>query len=168
MPIALLPISEKKTSIVWSIYKKNFDEKKLKEKIKNNCRNFFLIDQFSKIEYRNLYFTTARYYYDERVLNFGDILHQIHPFAGQGFNMTLRDLAELNRILKDKIKLGLDIGDKSALNEFENNRKSKNFVFAEGIDLLNKTFYSKNYIVKKFRDFSINKINKDILTKNFF
>ena len=57
-------------------------------------------------------------YYLDRTLLFGDALHVIHPFVGQGFNMTLRDLENLENILRKKVDLGLDIGSSDVLNEF--------------------------------------------------
>ena len=51
-----------------------------------------------------------REYYSDRTLLFGDALHLMHPFVGQSFNMTLRDLKCLEKIVEGKINLGLDIG----------------------------------------------------------
>ena len=61
-----------------------------------------------------------RSYYHNNILAFGDLLHRIHPLAGQGFNMTIRDIKILNNIIKNKIDLGLPI-DSSVNNEFEKN-----------------------------------------------
>ena len=41
-------------------------------------------------------------YYSDRTLFLGDALHTMHPFVGQGFNMTLRDLICLKKIFKKK------------------------------------------------------------------
>ena len=51
---------------------------------------------------------------------FGDLLHKIHPLAGQGFNMTIRDIKALMNIIKDKLDLGLPL-DSSVNKEFEKN-----------------------------------------------
>ena len=42
-------------------------------------------------------------YYHQNILAFGDLLHRIHPLAGQGFNMTIRDIKILLKIIKNKI-----------------------------------------------------------------
>ena len=39
------------------------------------------------------------------MLAFGDLLHRVHPLAGQGFNMTIRDIVSLSKIIKNKIDL---------------------------------------------------------------
>ena len=59
---------------------------------------------------------TLRNYHNNNILAFGDMLHKIHPLSGQGFNMTLRDIKVLIRILRDKASLGLPI-DYSIYNE---------------------------------------------------
>ena len=63
------------------------------------------------------------------ILSFGDLLHKVHPLAGQGFNMTIRDIIILMKIIKSKIDLGLDL-DMSVNYEFQNRLKHKNFIFS--------------------------------------
>ena len=58
----------------------------------NNFKDFLNIKKFSEFQKAELNFSLARKYYFNNILLFGDGLHQIHPLAGQGFNMTLRDL----------------------------------------------------------------------------
>ena len=59
---------------------------------------------------------------------FGDSLHKIHPLAGQGFNMILRDINILSKIIQDRIDLGLQI-DHSIYEMFEKKTKHFNFIF---------------------------------------
>ena len=49
--------------------------------------------------------SNLRNYYYKNILAFGDLLHRIHPLAGQGFNMTIRDISVLSKIIQDKIDL---------------------------------------------------------------
>ena len=51
-------------------------------------------------------------------LIFGDTLHTIHPLAGQGFNMTMRDIKMLSSLIDEKIELGLDL-DNSLFYDFQ-------------------------------------------------
>ena len=158
---AMLPISKTKTSIVWSI--KNYMKEKsnffLKKKIKLYASNYLKSVKFaSRIEKKDLNLLVRNKYYLERTLLFGDALHLMHPFVGQSFNMTLRDLRCLEKILKDKINLGLDIGSSDVLSEFSNEAKPRNFSFSIGSDLL------KNALsFKKVR----NDIFKILNTSNF-
>jgi len=119
--LALLPISNTKTSIVWSVKKdmKKKDELYLKNKIKFYVKNYLKnITFLTKLEYKDLNFSVRNKYFQDRILLLGDALHEVHPFVGQGFNMILRDLMCLERILDKKISLGLDIGSTDILSEF--------------------------------------------------
>ena len=106
-------------------------------------------------------------YYEDRVLLFGDALHLAHPLAGQGFNMILRDLIDLEKIIKNKINLGLDVGSSDILKEFSNETKPRNFVYLMGIDFLKNSFSANNKSFKYFRNFVISNLNKNNLAKDF-
>ena len=73
-------------------------------------------------------FSLARKYYFNNILLFGDGLHQIHPLAGQGFNMTIRDLKILINIIQNRIDKRFYM-TYYVMKEFENLTKSKNFIF---------------------------------------
>ena len=104
-------------------------------------------------------------YFRNRFLLFGDALHVVHPFAGQGFNMILRDLYSLSNILNRKLSLGLDIGSSDVLKEFSNETKPRNFVYSMSIDFLKKIFSYKKTYFNKFRVSSIKNINKSNFLK---
>jgi 2-octaprenyl-6-methoxyphenol hydroxylase len=164
--LAMLPISNTKTSIVWSI-KNNFKNKNeifFKKKIKEYTKKYLgHINYTSNFEYRDLNYLIRNNYYSERTLLFGEALHVIHPFVGQGFNMTLRDLASLKIILKKRIGLGMDIGSSDILSEFSNEVRPRNFMFSAGVNIL------KNSIsYNKIRDKLFKIVNRSNLTKNFF
>ena len=169
--LALLPISNTKTSIVWSVkknlYKKN--ELILKKKLNFYLKNYLEKVKFkTKIEYQDLNFSVPNKYFKNRVLLFGDALHAIHPLAGQGFNMTLRDLSSLEKTLGNKISLGLDIGSIDILSEFSDENKSKNFIFSTGINLVKNSFSFQNKSFKNLRNIVLKKLNKSDVAKNIF
>ena len=164
--LALLPISNTKTSIVWFV--KNDVRKKndlfLKKKIKLYAKNYLKNIKFAtNIEYKGLNLLIRNKYYLDRTLLFGDALHVIHPFVGQGFNMTLKDLACLEKILTQKINLGLDIGSFDVLSEFSSETKPRNFAFSIGVDLLKNSF---SY--KKLRNSILMILNKSNFAKDIF
>ena len=133
-PLAFLPISNNKTSVVFSAHNsKNLQKKKIEQLIKD--KNFrYKIKSMEKIQSFNLQSLNLRSYCYKNILAFGDLLHKVHPLAGQGFNMTVRDIKLLSNIIKDRLDLGLPL-DSSINTEFENSAKYKNLIFLNGVDL---------------------------------
>ena len=163
---ALLPISNTKTSIVWSVkhdmLKKN--DLFLKKRIILYTKNYLKNVKFTtNLEYKDLNFLIRNKYYLDRILLFGDALHMLHPFVGQGFNMTLRDLASLEKIFNQKINLGLDIGSSDILSEFSSEIKPRNFAFSIGID-----FIKNSFSYKKLRNDILKILNKSNFAKDIF
>jgi 2-octaprenyl-6-methoxyphenol hydroxylase len=169
--LALLPLSKSQTSIVWSVKNNNYKKKEslIKEKIKYYTSDYLKKIKFvNSFEYKDLNFLLRSKYYEYRTLLFGDALHVVHPLAGQGFNMTLRDLYTLEKVLRKKINLGLDLGSVDALSEFSNKSKPRNFIHSIGIDLIKNTFSLKNASIKEVRDNFLKIINKNNFIKNLF
>jgi len=169
--LAMLPISNTKTSLVWTA-KKDDDKKNdlyVKKKMQFYTKDYLRNIKFvAKIERQDLTFSIPKKYFDDRILLFGDALHKVHPLTGQGFNMILRDLSYLEKILRDKINLGLDIGSMDTLIEFSDETKTKNFVYSMGIDIIRNCFNSKNNSFQNIRNGFIRKLNKNNFVKNIF
>jgi len=143
-PIAFLPISNYETSIVFSIINNqiNFNEKNIKNLIKSYNKNY-KIKNFNKIEKFKLNFSILRNYYNKNLLSFGDSVHRIHPLAGQGFNMTLRDIKVLSDIIQSRLDLGLELNF-SIYEEFEKKTKHINYIFASSVDFVHEFFKFDN------------------------
>ncbi len=141
-PIAFLPISSKETSVVFSA---RGNEKIDLKKVIKKYNNRFEIIKISNVASFKLTGSNLRSYYHKNILAFGDILHRLHPLAGQGFNMSIRDIKELLKLIKFRKNHGLDI-DKSICTDFEKNTKHKNYIFSNSIDFLYEffNFESKN------------------------
>ena len=139
-PIAFLPISSVETSVVCSLSIKNhkFDIKEVLDLI-NKHNPKFNITKISKLDSFKLKASNLRNYHYKNILAFGDSLHRIHPLAGQGFNMTIRDIKIFSKIVQNRIDLGMQL-DEFVLNEFENKTKHINFIFSNGIDLIYEFF----------------------------
>ena len=166
-PIAFLPISSKKTSIVFSMRTKKYDtELEINNLIKRFNFNF-KIKKIYKISKFNLTSFNLRQYYKENILAFGDLLHRLHPLAGQGFNMSIRDVKKLLEIIENKIELGLPL-DKNICIEFQNITKSKNFIFSEGIDFIYESFNSKDKFKNNLVDKTVKFIGKNKFINKYF
>ena len=166
-PLAFLPISNNETSIVFSIHHYNDQQKiNIEQLIKD--KNFrYKIKSMDKVQSFDLQFSSLRSYYHENILAFGDLLHKIHPLAGQGFNMTIRDIKLLSNIIKSRLDLGLPL-DNSINTEFENSAKHKNLIFSKGVDLIHEFFNFERKIKNNFLSKSIQRINKNKLINKVF
>ena len=131
-PIAFLPISNNETSIVYSVDTKNkrYTNSEILDLIKINNPKY-QIQKILKLSSFKLSSSNLRNYYHQNMLAFGDLLHRIHPLAGQGFNMTIRDIKILSQIIQNKIDLGMQL-DISILSDFEKKTKNKNLIFSSG------------------------------------
>ena len=138
-PLAFLPISKNKTSIVFSIHNSNNSVKENVNQLIQQYNFKYKINRINKIENFDLKSFVLRSYYSDNILAFGDLLHRIHPLAGQGFNMTIRDVSILMNIIKQKIELGLPL-DSSVNSQFESKLRHKNYIFSNGIDLIHEIF----------------------------
>ena len=138
-PLAFLPISNTETSIVYSVYNSNNQkEENIEQLIKD--KNFkYKISSIEQINSFKLMSLNLRSYYHKNVLAFGDLLHKIHPLAGQGFNMTVRDIQILLEIIRNRLDVGLSI-DSSVNYEFQKKIRHKNLIFSNGIDLIHDLF----------------------------
>ena len=104
---------------------------------------------FSKIEKFDLKGSLSRNYYYKNILCFGDNIHKIHPLAGQGLNMTIRDTKVLSNLIDKKIDLGLSL-DQSILKEFENKTKHYNYLYANSINFIHEFFKLDNKFNNNF------------------
>ena len=159
-PLAFLPLSNTQTSIVFSYKGKKINSKKILN-LFNKYNSFFSVTKISKIEDFSLSLEMLRNYTHKNILAFGELIHRIHPLAGQGFNMTIRDIKILLEIIQNKIDLGLAINS-SVNKEFQKNTKHKNFIFSNGIDFIYEFF---NYESKAKNNFLLNSL-KYIGSKN--
>ena len=159
-PIAFLPISNNKTSIVYSYResnnKKEVDINSLIKKF-NPKYKILSIENLSKFKLTS---SNLRKYYQGNIMAFGDLLHKIHPLAGQGFNMSIRDISKLIKLIENRINLGLDL-DHSICFEFQKETKDKNYIFTTGVDLIYEFFNFESKFKSNFLNKTINLVGKN-------
>ena len=166
-PLAFLPISNTQTSVVYSIPNSKI---KINENIEKYIRDKnikYEIKSIKKINNFELNFSNLRSYYHNNILAFGDLLHKVHPLAGQGFNMTIRDIKILLDIVKSKLEVGLPL-DKTVNIEFENKTKHKNFIFSNGVDTIHELFNFERKMDSKFLSKSVQLIGKQTIINKIF
>ena len=166
-PLAFLPISNEKTSIVYSARVKEYYADIDLIKLIRKFNTKYEIKKINKVSKFRLNSFNLRKYYFKNILAFGDLLHKIHPLAGQGFNMSIRDIKELLIIIDDKIKLGLPV-DQSVCVEFQKKTKSKNFIFSEGVDFIYECFNSENKFKNNLVDKTVKFIGNNKIINEYF
>ncbi len=89
----------------------------------------------------------------------GDSAHGIHPIAGQGLNMGLRDVAALAEVLADARRLGLDIGSSQVLQKYDQWRRFDNTIMLASTDGLNRLFSNDIAPLRIARDLGLAAVN---------
>ena len=166
-PLAFLPLSNRKTSVVYSMRTKVRADSFEMKKLISRFNSLYEIKKINKVSKFQLISSNLRKYYKSNILAFGDLLHKLHPLAGQGFNMSVRDINKLLDIIVKKIELGLPI-DKSVCIEFQNKTKSENFIFSEGIDFIYECFNSENIIRNSLVGSTIKYVGRNKFLNEYF
>jgi 2-polyprenyl-6-methoxyphenol hydroxylase-like FAD-dependent oxidoreductase len=180
-PLAILPFQKNIFSVVWSVNKSFYDtnEKDLKIILEKKLIMLLKIKSIKCIENLksfpiNLNLKTK--YFKKNVLILGDGLHTVHPIAGQGFNLVLRDIKKLSELMSETSKLGLLFKDSLLLKNFYNSRKPENNLFGLGINLTNSFFKDNKYffnfkkgLLNNINNFSfVKKVTQSIADKGIF
>src|SRR5712671_6096671 len=101
----------------------------------------------------------ARSYVKDRFALIGDAAHTIHPLAGQGLNLGLKDVAALTETLLDAARLGLDYGQLDVLERYERWRRFDSFVLAVATDSLNRLFSNEFPPLKLARELGMGAVD---------
>lgn len=107
----------------------------------------------------------ARSFRAPRLALAGDAARGVHPIAGQGLNIGLRDVAALAELVIDASRLGLDLGNAELLSQYERWRRFDSVSSAAAMDGLNRLFSNDNPMVRAFRDFGLGLVERAPLVK---
>ncbi len=102
----------------------------------------------------------ARSYVAPRLALLGDTAHGVHPIAGQGLNLGLRDVAALAEVIADALRLGQDIGSGTVLERYERWRRFDSTVSAGVFDGLNRLFSNDTSLVRGARGLGLSVVNE--------
>ena len=128
--------------------------------------SFYTFAKINKIENFSLSFEMLRNYTYNNILAFGDLIHRIHPLAGQGFNMTIRDIKIISTLVNDKISLGLPI-DISVAEDFQNSTKHLNYLYGKAIDGIYEFFRLDSNINNSISKPVFSILNKNSIFKKY-
>lgn len=174
-PFAVLPMTENRASIVWSmppamakavlaLNNDDFKRALLKAGASYMGEIELISDRFSY----PLSLTHARTYSARHVVLLGEAAHGIHPIAGQGFNLGLRDIECLCDLLRDAQKRGLRADDPSVVEAYERVRRRDNQRMIAATDILDRVFSTDLPVFSQARQWSLSLINKVGPWRRFF
>ncbi len=179
-PFAILPLSDggrlgHRSSMVWSERNENvpalfsLDEEGMLAEIE---RRFGLelgeIALESPVSAHPLGFGVARRFVGERLALLGDAAHLIHPIAGQGLNLGLKDVAALAEVIVDAARLGLDPGAADVLEGYERARRFDTVAMGAATDGLNRLFSNDATPLRLARDLGLGLVDRLPGLKRFF
>ncbi|MEO9845523.1 MAG: FAD-dependent monooxygenase [Roseobacter sp.] len=158
-PLAILPLTGNKSSIVWSETEENATEINAmsQEDYLNVLRPRFgsFLGEIGMVGVRFTYplsLSLANELIAPRVALLGDAAHGVHPIAGQGLNAGVRDVAALAEVLTDAVRRGEDIGAAPVLARYQEWRRFDNTALALATDTFNRLFSNDNPILRGIRD----------------
>ena len=166
-PFAILPLTENRSSLVWTEPNeiadalKEMDEAGFQEELDNRFGDF--LGDVRNIGPRWAYPLGLRYaeqFCQERIAFVGDAARGIHPLAGQGFNLGIRDAAALAEVCGEARRVGLDIGALTSLRRYESWRKFDSVTLAASTDMFNRLFSNDIAPVRKARGLGLSLVNK--------
>jgi 2-octaprenyl-6-methoxyphenol hydroxylase len=102
----------------------------------------------------------ARSFIAARMALVGDAAHVIHPIAGQGLNMGLRDIAALAEAVVDGARLGLDPGDATVLERYQRWRRFDTMTMSVATDALNRLFSNRSDVLRLARDIGLGLVDR--------
>jgi 2-octaprenyl-6-methoxyphenol hydroxylase len=115
-----------------------------------------------------LSFGIARCFVAERVALLGDAAHVIHPIAGQGLNLGLKDAASLAEVIADAVRLGLDPGGADVIGRYEQARRFDTVSMGAVTDGLNRLFSNDLLPVRLIRDLGLGLVDRMPRLKRLF
>ena len=178
-PLAILPMQKLKknfysSSVIWSHNKDYINslyssEKKLLLAILEEKINKYVgtINEIVNVQSFNLSAHLNNTFYENRVLYLGDAAHSIHPIAGQGWNVGVRDIKKCLEIIQQNIKLGLDIGSLNICKQYHDQRFYDSYSLFQITDKLNSIFLNDSLFINKFRKQGFELLNNKNFIKNF-
>lgn len=174
-PFAILPMTRNRSSIVWT--ERNdlapailaLDNEAFAAELGERFGSFLgKIDIGPTRWSYPLSVVHSKRYIAPRLALAGDAAHAIHPIAGQGFNIGLRDVAALAEVIIDTLRLGLDPGAMTALERYERWRKPDNMMMIGVTDILNRLFSNDIAPVRLARDIGLTAVDRATPLKKVF
>jgi len=173
-PFAILPLTGNRSSIVWT------EEKARGQALMTGSEEAFASALTRRFGHRlgaialegprqsfPLEFQIARSFIGDRLALIGDAAHAVHPLAGQGLNIGMRDVAALTETIVETLRLGLDIGSGVTLERYQRWRRFDSAFSATVMDGLNRLFSNDSVPLRAIRDLGLGLVDRAPGLKRF-
>jgi 2-octaprenyl-6-methoxyphenol hydroxylase len=174
-PFAILPLTGKRSSLVWTEKRGEaarivaLDEAEFHGELE---RRFGLhlgeVKALDKPRAFPLGYFVARSFIGERLALVGDAAHVIHPIAGQGLNMGLKDVAALAEVVVDAARLGIDPGQADVLERYQRWRRFDTMAMGFATNTLNFLFSNESTLLRTVRDIGLGLVDRAPPLKGMF
>lgn len=174
-PFAILPLSGKRSSLVWTerrseaarIIALGEDEfhGELEQRFGLHLGEVKALDKPRAFP---LSYFVARSFIAGRLALVGDAAHVIHPIAGQGLNMGLKDVAALAEVVVDAARLGMDLGAADVLERYQRWRRFDTMAMGVATNSLNFLFSNQSTLLRTVRDIGLGLVDRAPPLKNLF
>jgi 2-octaprenyl-6-methoxyphenol hydroxylase len=174
-PFAILPLTGRRSSLVWTEKRSEaaritaLDETEFHAELE---RRFGLhlgeIKALDKPRAFPLGYFVARSFIGERLALVGDAAHVIHPIAGQGLNLGLKDVAALAEVVVDAARLGMDLGQADVLDRYQRWRRFDTMAMGLATNSLNLLFSNHSTLLRTVRDIGLGLVDRAPPLKSLF
>ncbi|MBR0758548.1 ubiquinone biosynthesis hydroxylase [Bradyrhizobium jicamae] len=174
-PFAILPLTGNRSSLVWTETRKDAaritalgDEEFHAELEQRFGLHLGEIKALDKPRAFPLGYFVARSFISERMALIGDAAHVIHPIAGQGLNMGLKDVAALAEVVVDAARLGMDFGQIDVLEHYQRWRRFDTMAMGVATNSLNFLFSNESTLLRTVRDIGLGVVDRLPPLKSMF
>ena len=174
-PFAILPLTGDRSSLVWTEKDAparaigNLGTAAFQEALEARFGDFLgAVKPVSKVHVYPLGLMLAERFTGERLALAGDAARTIHPIAGQGFNLGIRDAAALSEVIVEALRAGLDPGAEAVLARYERWRKTDSAALALGTDMFNLLFSNDHPSLRHARGLGLSLANAIPAARQFF
>ncbi|HWX84507.1 MAG TPA: ubiquinone biosynthesis hydroxylase [Xanthobacteraceae bacterium] len=174
-PFAILPLSGKRSSLVWTENRAeaarivSLGEAEFHGELE---RRFGLrLGEIKALDTPRAFplsYFVARSFIAERMALVGDAAHVIHPIAGQGLNMGLKDVAALAEVVVDAARLGIDLGQQDVLERYQRWRRFDTMAMGLATNSLNFLFSNQSTLLRTVRDIGLGLVDRAPPLKSLF
>jgi 2-octaprenyl-6-methoxyphenol hydroxylase len=174
-PFAILPLTGNRSSLVWTETRADaaritaLDEAafhaELEQRFGLHLGEIKVLDKPRSFP---LGYFVARSFIADRLALVGDAAHVIHPIAGQGLNLGLKDIAALAEVVVDAARLGIDLGQADVLERYQRWRRFDTMAMGVTTNSLNLLFSNQSTLLRTVRDIGLGLVDRVPPVKEFF